>query len=177
MAVQTVDVPQAKRPPEERWPGVEFAYDFVRPSYEIMLRRAEIVENRVRGILTIGATLMFAVPVLVRSSIPPSSAPMLSSYSWIALVAAALCLVAALWLGMKAHMGGRITVYSPKFMYDEMLDMDEWHFKHSAVASAADAFSKHVPLVNRKAKLSEQVGLAVILEVLCLVAWAVIQSV
>jgi hypothetical protein len=43
------------------------AYEFVRPSYDVVLKRLETVELRIRAILTLAATLTLAGPVFIPS--------------------------------------------------------------------------------------------------------------
>lgn len=55
---------QNGRSPEERWPALSLAYEFVRPSYEQAGQRLEVVEARIRSLLAFAVSATFATPAL-----------------------------------------------------------------------------------------------------------------
>ena len=48
----------------DEYPSLDLAYDYVRPSYDLLSRRLDAVENRGRAVLTFASTLTFAMPLL-----------------------------------------------------------------------------------------------------------------
>src|SRR5437660_1283893 len=58
---------------EEKWPGVEAAYDFVIPSYNFLVNRFEAADTRLTMLLTFGATITLGAPILGKAVQPASN--------------------------------------------------------------------------------------------------------
>src|SRR5437879_3635204 len=102
------------------WPGLDSAYEFVRPSYEMVLRRVDVAETRARASVGFAGTLMFAAPAFVVATLGPG----LRSFSspWfiagaVAFVAVYVCVVAQ----QIPQLVGEIKVITPRG-----LATDEW---------------------------------------------------
>ena len=46
------------------WPWINAGFEFVKPAYELMLKRYETLENRGREFLKLAAAIIVAVPAL-----------------------------------------------------------------------------------------------------------------
>ena len=100
-------VPNDDLSPEERWPGVYPAYDFVRASYDWMMHRLNAVESRIQTLMMFSASFTVTGPVLVALLAEEAS---LKSGWFVAAVALALLnlligAVARAYCGLKT-LGG-----------------------------------------------------------------------
>lgn len=167
MAVQAAEPKQ--RAPEEQWPAIPLAYDLaVKPSYEIMLKRFEIHENRVRGLITLAASLTFGAPVFAkaaRGDLPYSS-------PW--LLAALGCAAFILVLGTLAFVGRRVTTLEPSLVHEGALDAEcrrPWDFEHWALARAGEAWAENRRRLEWKGRVSDSIAVILLVELACMVAW------
>jgi hypothetical protein len=149
-----------------RYPAVPLAYEFVRRSYELMAKRFEIVEGRIRALLTLALTMTFGAPIFVNSAIGPLSFTSL----WFRLAVAAAVLSAV--LGVAAHLWGSLMVFSPRLLYDRTLHLPDWEFKRNALYRAGEAFEVNAAAVERKARIGVAMAVLLLVELLLLVAWA-----
>lgn len=148
-----------------RWPGVEYAYDFVRPSYEIAERRHEAIATRARSFLTISAAVIVAAPALARAFSDQLSlgSPWLFCALFLFVVSAAL--------GMWVQGSGWLLAIDLNKLYDNSLHLDAWHFKRDAVEAAGNAFAENSRRINFEAMIVDAVGVFVLGQVLALALW------
>jgi hypothetical protein len=157
--------PDPPVPPEEQWPSVPLAYEFVRPSYDIMLRRFETVEGRIRALVTLTGTLTFAAPVFARSVRP--DIPLASL--WFILAASAAILVVG--LGVVATVFWTVRLYDPCELYEKYLEWTAWEFQKNMLYWAGDAFKRNAASLRRKAGLADAMALFFLAEISFLVVW------
>jgi hypothetical protein len=99
-------------------PGVETAYEFVRPSYEIVLRRVDVAEARARANLTFAGTLMFAAPAFVTATLGAGSRSFASP--WFIFGAGAFaCVMVCLVLQQVPQVVGEVQVISPHSLVND----------------------------------------------------------
>lgn len=160
----------AEMQPEAQWPAVALAYEFVRPSYDIMLKRFEIVEGRVRALITLAASLTFGAPVFVRA------AGLELSYASPWLIAALSFATYILAAGALASVGRRVHVPDPTLLHEASLrhEMSAWTFQRVTLQAAGEAYRANKRGLDGKALLADTMAVALLLEVGCMVAWALL---
>jgi hypothetical protein len=151
----------------QTYPGVEFAYEFVRPSYEFLAQRREVIDNRIRAWTTLAVTLMFGAPILVKSAL--TGGPLITEV----FIAAVFPLAAILVLAPLSQGGGTIIGLDPGAMYRTMLHLDEWEFKQTAIYRAAEAFEHNLQRNNWKATIADWIVRLVCYEAALLFLWAI----
>ena len=151
--------------PEERWPGVYPAYDFVRASYDWMMHRLNAVESRIQTLMMFSASFTVTGPVLVALLAEEAS---LKSGWFVAAVALALL---NLLIGAVARAYGGLKLLGVQRIYEEWLERTDWEFKRSAVYWAGSHFERNSDLVNRKSKAVTAMTLAFILEAAFMLVW------
>ena len=151
--------------PEERWPGVYPAYDFVRASYDWMVHRLNAVESRIQTLMMFSASFTVTGPVLVALLAEEAS---LKSGWFVAAVALALL---NLLIGAVARAYGGLKLLGVQRIYEEWLERTDWEFKRSAVYWAGSHFERNSDLVNRKSKAVTAMTLAFILEAAFMLVW------
>jgi hypothetical protein len=159
------------RPTLSEWPGLDAAYEFVRPSYEVALRRADAAEARARANLTFAGTLMFAAPAFVAATLGGGQRSFTSAWfiaGALAFVGVYVCVV----IQQVPRMVGEVQVISPRGLATETwLKAEPATFKYNLLLYAAtnwDANRRHVNLLLNIATLGS--GLLGI-QVACLAAW------
>lgn len=170
MAVQAA--PPSNRTPEEQWPAIPLAYDLaVKSTTDLMLKRFEIHENRVRSLITLTASLTFGAPVFARAARGD-----VLSYSSPLLFAALSCAVFILILGTLAFVGGRVAVINPKLIHAGALDPEckrPWDFQHWMLAETTEAFKRNNKRLDRKGYASDTIAVVLLLELVCMGAWII----
>ena len=151
---------------EERWPAVPLAYEFVRPSYEIMLKRFETVEGRIRGLATLTATLTFAAPAFIKAVRPEVS---LTSPWFVLAIVVALAVAA---IGVVATLFWTVRLYTPRLLYEQCLEWAEWEFQKNMLYWAGDAFEQNGKSLRRKGGLSDVMAVLFLAEVSLLIVWS-----
>lgn len=157
--------------PEEQWPAIPLAYDLaVKSSTDVMLKRFEIHENRVRGLITLAASLTFGAPVFAkaaRGDLPYNS-------PW--LIAALSCAAFILILGILAFVGGRVAALDPSLIHDGALDarcQRPWDFQHWILARTSEAFARNNRRLELKGYASDAIGVTLLVELLCMGVWII----
>ncbi len=153
-----------------QYPGIPLAYDYVRPSYELVARRFEAVEGRLRAVLGIAATLTLAAPVFI-AAVAGHRDPL---SPWFLLAAGLFILV--LIVGGFGLRSGDLWLLNPNKLYDQTLHLDDLTFKQHLLAWAGEDFERNVRLVRRTAWCADGVIALLLLELACLVGWAISPS-
>lgn len=129
---------------EERFPSVGRAYDFVLPSYQLLVNRFEAADARLTNLATIASTVLLGLPVFGRTVRPDIqlSSPLL-------LMAIGLLIVSGV-VATTGRMRGRLFLVNPSVLYRESLAESEWEFKKNAVFYAGKHFTANAATVDRK---------------------------
>ena len=158
-------VGETGRPPEDQWPGVHRAYDFVVSSYQIMVSRIDAADNRLQSLLTFSATIAVGVPAVAKSIRPG-----LNTDSPLVLGALAVFLIIAA-LGILGRIQGKVRVLDPGVFYEKWLHHDEWTFRKNMVYFSAQHFSLNGITLAKKARYSDWMACAFAVMVILLAAW------
>ena len=151
----------------EKLPGVETAYEFIIPSYQLVERRMQAADAQIRGLQAFAATLAVAATVLAGGL--NRQVEFGSPWLWVALGA----FVAIVVIGAIANVLGNFTFISPNRLFEDWLWRDTWQFKKDLLAFAGEDFDKNVSGVNLKGNAAILMTGLFVLETVCLVVWIV----
>lgn len=165
MAVQEAP-PNVK--PEEQWPAVALAYDLgVKSSYEVMLKRFEIVEGRIRALVTMTASLTIGAPVFISTMRNGASYT-----SWL-LCGALIVALAILAAGAASWTTGSLRLMDPALLAsDDAARLSVFDFQRAALKNAADAFAVNARRLERKIRFADGITYALMAEIVLMVGWA-----
>ena len=140
----------------DEYPSLDLAYDYVRPSYDLLSRRLDAVENRGRAVLTFASTLTFAMPLLAANLLGAGVRHLDSPWFVVAIGAFAGIIVC----GVILSSGVDFLLPSPRELFEEHLDVEPDQFKVNQLSYAADDFVANTRLITR---LSRTTALAAVL--------------
>jgi hypothetical protein len=129
---------------QERWPGVDRAYDFVLPSYQLLVARFEAADNRIQSVLTFAATVALGIPVFGKAVRPALSLE--SRWLWAALAIFAGIAI----IGVAGRARGSLRLVNPGLLYEKWLDRSEWVFRKDMVFFAGQDFAANSDAIRRK---------------------------
>jgi hypothetical protein len=149
----------------DEWPAVATAYDFVVPSYQMLMSRFEAADTRLTSLLTLASSLTLGAPILARAVNKDIS--FVSPFFLIAV----LWFVIGSLLGVFGRISGRITLPNPMVFHQTALHESVWTFKKNAVYFAGLAFQANANAIERKGKIALGVTVTLLFEIMCLVVW------
>jgi hypothetical protein len=147
------------------FPAVDRAYDFVIPSYQLLINRFEAADNRLTALLTLASTLTLAVPIFAKNV-----QPNISFNSPLFIVGMLIFLVIAI-VGIWGRSVGSIALPDPMVLYNENLTDSEWEFKKNLIFFAGEGFNSNTQAIRRKGNLSAFLSAALLVEIIVFVAW------
>ena len=162
---RSVRVPNDDFSPEERWPGVTPAYDFVRMSYDWMMHRLNAVESRIQTLMMFSASFTVTVPVIVASLLEEVN---LGS-AW--LVAAMVLALLNVVIGAVARAYGEVKLLRLNTVYDDWLGLSLWEFRKRSVDWAGRHFDQNRSLVNRKGQTVAAMTVIFLVEAALMLVW------
>jgi hypothetical protein len=149
----------------KRWPGVERAYDFVLPSYTLLVSRFEAADTRLTNVMTLASSLTLGIPLFAKSINPDLS----FRSPW--FVGAVVVFVIAIVIGFAGRVGGTLTLPDPAALYERWLEKPEWQFKKDAIYFAGQHFEANAKVIHAKNRVSLALASLLAVEFLLLVAW------
>jgi len=149
------------------WPSASLAFDFVRPSYELLSRRFEAVENRGRAILTFASSVTVAAPAFALAVLGRTAPPFSSPLFALAVVAFAGVIVCAVLLAQM----GKLQFIDPQVLYDSYLDCSETEFRLVMLSFAGQHFLSNSRVVFRVNRVVNFMSALLLIEVVALSAW------
>jgi hypothetical protein len=149
------------------YPSLDLAYDYIRPSYDLLSRRLDAVENRGRAVLTFASTLTFAMPLLAANLLGSGSRHLNSPWFLTAIAAFAGIIVC----GVMLSSGVDFLLPSPKPMFEEQLDVEPDQFKVNQLSYAADDFVANTRLITRLARTTSVAAILLLLEAAAFAMW------
>ncbi len=151
------------------YPGIKFAYEFVLPSYTMMINRFEAADSRLTWLLTLSSTLTLAVPTILKAAGPERTFHFESYWFLAGMVLVGL----SVSVGVIARVFGRLSLPDPMVHYKNSLHKDEWAFKKDAIYRAGEAFEQNAKVVRLKAGVAKGLLACLLAEIACLVVWLV----
>ncbi len=155
----------ADSPDELKWPGVKDAYDFVIPSYSLLVNRFEAADTRLTVLLTFGATITLGAPILGKSI----SQSINFRSVWFILAIVSFILLAS--TGLFARVRGTLTLPNPAVIYRESLHETEWAFRKNAIYFAGQHFNANAQAIRTKGTLATTMAAFIVLEILFFLLW------
>jgi hypothetical protein len=152
-------------------PSLDEAFEFVRPAYDVALRRAESIEARTRATATLAGTFMFAAPALAAAAFGPGSRSV--GTVWFILGAAAfagvlLCLVAQ----QVPHLVGELQVLSLEVLgHEDYLRSDPADFKLNLLIYGGQAWQLNREHLAKLGQLSIAAAALFVAQVVSLATW------
>jgi hypothetical protein len=152
-------------PAEDKWPAVKAAYDFVLPSYALLLSRFEAADTRLTILLTFAGTITLGAPILAKSLRPTIDFG--SPWFALALIAAVL----SVGVGLIARVIGNLTLPDPMKMYAESLHESDWNFRKNAIYFAGQHFRANAEAIRVKGSLATISAALILAEILLFLPW------
>lgn len=163
-------MPNGNLSPEERWPGVTPAYDFVQASYGWAMDRLNAVESHIQTMMIFSASFTVTVPVIVASLVEEVN---LGS-AW--LVAAMVLALLNVVIGAVARAYGEIKLLRLNAIYDDWLGLSLWEFRKRSVDWAGRHFDQNRNLVNRKGQTVGFMTAVFLVEAALMLVWGLGQA-
>ncbi|HEX8163118.1 MAG TPA: hypothetical protein VF538_14710 [Pyrinomonadaceae bacterium] len=155
----------SKENKEQQYPSVDLAYKFAVDSYDIALKRLDMMDTRIQTLLAFATTVSLAVSTaLVGKGAKFASA---------GLAPAAAAYVLGVVVGFYARLTGDVIVLNPKHLFDQWLHYSEWEFKKNFIYYAGENFEHNAEQINRKGRLALLASILFLLETGLLAIWAV----
>lgn len=151
--------------PEERWPSVDQAYEFVLPAYETVHRRLDAVNGHIQTLQAFAATITVAASILASSIAKHVD----FDSGW--FLAAMVAFIGIVVGGAFVREWGSLQVISLTRLYDEWLHYTPWEFKKNMIYWAGQADESNRGMVNKKGMATLLITAAFALEVALLVGW------
>jgi hypothetical protein len=148
-----------------KYPGVESAFAFVVPSYEIMATRYDAADARLGASITWTVSLTTAVPAIARLVAPQIRFD--SAWFICAIGLFAVAMVVGVW----ARIDGRLTVADPAVHYRKNLKESAWEFKKNAIYFAGRHMAKNADAIERKGAADTAVNVLLALQAALFVLW------
>jgi hypothetical protein len=155
----------AEHPEKDLFPGVDRAYDFVVPSYQLLVARFEAADGRLNNLVTFISSMVVGLPVFARAVRPEANFA-----SPLFLVAIAVLVVAAM-VGISVRLSGRLKLVDPTVLYREALQETEWEFKKNAIFYAGRHFTANADAIDRKGDGALITSLLMLVALVIAAAW------
>ena len=150
------------------YPGVELAYPIAVASYDIALRRLDVMDGRLQTLMAFIVAVSAAVP-----SIAVSRGIHFRSY-W--FYGALISFILAIAIGTYARLSGKIKVLKPEKAFNHWLHKPDWEFKKDFIAYAADDFQANIDSVEFKWQCSVAITVLFSFQTVFLAGWVVAGS-
>ena len=151
----------------DEYPSLDLAYDYSRPSYDLLSRRLDAVENRGRAVLTFASTLTFAMPLLA-ANLLGSGIRHLDSPWFLTAIGAFTGIIIC---GVMLSSGVDFLLPSPKQLLEEQLDVQPDQFKVNQLSYAADDFVSNTRLITRLARTTSIAAILLLVEAAAFGMW------
>jgi hypothetical protein len=154
---------------EDEWPGVKYAYDFVVPSYQLMLARIEAADSRIQTLQTFIVTATFGLTAVISATFEKGQLQFVSLPFILAM--ALFCL--AIVLGVIGRSSGGVVLTNPGNLYSKYLRRTEWKFKKDMVYFAGEHFKKNKDAVEHKHTITTAMTWLFLAEMALLLFWVI----
>jgi len=150
------------------YPGVDLAYPIAVASYDVALRRLDVMDGRLQTLMAFIVAVSAAVP-----SVAANRGIHFRSY-W--FYAALTSFVIAVAIGTYASLTGKIKVLKPENAFNHWLHKPDWEFKKDFIAYAADDFQANINSVEFKWRCSVFITMLFFVQAVFLSLWVVAGS-
>ncbi len=153
--------------PVSEYPSLDLAYEYVRPSYDLLSRRLDAVESRGRAVLTFAGTLTFALPVFA-ANILGAGTRHLNSPWFVAGIAAFAGIVVC---GVVLSTSVNFLLPSPKKLFEQHMDVEAEQFKINQLFYAAEDWVANTRLIARLSLTTALSAVLMLLEAAAFGMW------
>jgi hypothetical protein len=150
---------------QSAWPGVNRAYDFVLPSYQLLMARFEAADGRIQSMLTFAATITLGIPVFGKSINPGLS--LASPWLWLAVVTFGCIAV----IGVVGRAQGSLRLVDPGVLYEKWLHRSEWTFRKDMIHFAGQDFKDNADAIRHKGNCAVAMAALFIVMVFLFMGW------
>jgi hypothetical protein len=164
--------PEPSPPDTPEWPGLELAYEFVRPSYDVVLRRAEVAEARARATLGFASPLMIAAPAFVAAVFGPGNRSFASPWFILGILAFAGVLICVIVQQLPQVVGEVLVITPSRLVADEWLRASPIEFKRNLLIHAADNWDDNQAHIARLAWCAIGAAACLVIQAASLAIWA-----
>jgi hypothetical protein len=154
---------------EKRYPSVDLAYNFVKPSYDWMLSRFEAANSKIQGLLTFSATITAAFPILVKAIF--NDVDFSSPWFYGAIIA----FIFLVLTGIVGRRLGSIVLVHPEVLYEKYLYYSHWRFQQTIIYWAGKHFNMNNKIIVKKAWCTDIMTIFLLGEILCIAIWIAVQ--
>ena len=155
---------------EHRYPSVDLAYNFVKPSYDWMLNRFEAANSKIQGLLTFSATVTAAFPILAKAIFDNVD---FSSLWFYGAIIAFIFLVVT---GIVGRRMGSIVLVHPEVLYEKYLYYSHWRFQQTIIYWAGKHFNSNTKIIVKKAWCTDIMTIFLLGEIVCIAVWIAVQG-
>jgi hypothetical protein len=145
----------------EKYPGIKPAYPLALESYQWATKRFDAIDSRIQTTLGFGMSFTLAAPAAF------SALKLKIQEGW--LIPAICLFVLAFLIGITGRLKGKLTIITPKALYDQWLHFPEPEFQKNLIFFAGQHLETNTRLIAIKQRLLVAATIIFFLEVLCLV--------
>lgn len=149
---------------EETYPGIQFGYDYVLPSYDWAVRRFDSVDGRIQSMHLLALSIFAGLSGIGRLVEETD----LSS-PWF-ILAACYFVVLLVW-GIVARQSATVILIDPIRLYDGYSMDGDWDFKRKVLYWAGIHFHQNRAVVDRKWAHLNCLSVLLLLETVTLLFW------
>ena len=150
---------------ESKYPSVDLAYEFVKPSYDWMLNRIEAVNNKIQGLLTLATAITFAMPIFTKAIF---DAVDFKSVWFYGAIVAYILLVSIGIFGIRM---GKVKLVHPQKLYEQWLTDSTWEFRKDTIYFAGLDFEDNKKIIDKKSLLRDIMNIVLLGEILTFILW------
>jgi hypothetical protein len=150
---------------KDQFPGVERAYDFVLPSYQLLATRFEAADGRLNNLVTFVSSMVIGLPVFARAVRPEAD------FASPLFIGAVAVLAIAGVVGLAGRLSGRLTLVNPTVLFRETLQEPEWEFRKNAIFYAGKHFEKNAAIIDRKANAAVATSVLMLVALVIAATW------
>ena len=151
-----------------KYPSVDLAYEFVKPSYDWMLNRFQAIDSKIQGLLTFATAITAAIPVFAKAIHVNFS----SAWFYAAIIIYVLFAV----LGIVGLRFGKVRLINPEILYNRWVNKTIWQFQKDGIYFAGKDFKDNKNLIERKSLFRDFMAILFVGEVLCVIVWVITAS-
>lgn len=148
---------------EEEFPSVELAYPIAVDSYEVAMKRLDLMDGRLQTLLTVIVTF-FAAFVTVGNYQKADFS------SWLFGISV-LIFFGNVTTGIYARLSGTVKLLNPESLRLDWLADTEWEFKRNMIYFASKSFTENMSEANRKWQYSIGLSFGLFLQAMFQLAW------
>lgn len=153
---------------KEQWPAVDAAFQYVFPSYQLLVTRFEAADSRLTAVMTTLSAFALGAPTFANSignTVDYKAVPF-----WIGI---SIFTVGTIY-GLVARAKGKLLLPDPMAIHDKSLHRSEESFKRTQLYFAGMDFDANANEILRKSRIANHLTVALVCEVFAFIWWLAI---